>query len=1285
MDDPHHSVPSRLYFRSFAQWWSATPRAGWLEYGFALAVTFLAFGLQEALGFRTQLQIQILQLHTHVELRGFVAFLVAIVLSALVGGIGPALLSTLLAAGLMARFLMPPSHSWQIAGQGYRWQWTTFIVSGLVCGILIELRHYKKQRRLASDRFQNATLASIGDAVITTDQLGNNTFLNREAEQLTGWKHHEAVGRPLGEVFMIINEETRQREEDTVRRVLRTGAATTPSGHTLLVSRDGREAPITESVAPIMHADGKLAGFVLVFRDETGSREARAELQKSLELQEQVTRIVNAAPAVIYSFRRRPDGTTCFPFASPELEEILGTSRAELVENGALAFSQVHPDDLPHVLATIDESARALSTWQCEFRATSSARGEIWLEARAIPEREADGGTLWHGFMNDITERKRSEQRLQLLNTALEAAANAVVLTDSSGLIVWVNAAFTAMTGYSAAEAIGQNPRILKSGVHPQSFYETMWNTVAEGHVWSGEVVNKRKDTTLYTEQMTITPVLNDRGVLKHFIAIKQDVTQHRMAEERLRASEANYRLLFDAASDEITVMDAHGHYLDANPAACRTLGFTREELLSRSITDCLDAENIPRFASFMEDLLVGKVATDEWRGHRKDGSLFICELHATRLTDGRMLGIGRDVTERKRAAQALLESEEKFRTLADLVPQMVWIATPDGRNIYSNQRCVEYTGMSWEESYGEGWGKRIHSDDVQATWDAWNQALATGEPGHIESRMRMADGSYRWFLTQWAPFRDASGKVVKWFGTSTDIDAMKQADEALRLSEERLRLAVRVAAMGIWELRFPTFTLIWSPEVRDIFGVPADAPQPGFEDAALFTHPDDRALVGKQIEHLIAGTPIQLDHRIIRPDGTVRWIEVTGKAEFDDSGQPVRCLGTIRDVTERHRLEQRFLQAQKMEAVGRLSGGVAHDFNNLLMVIGGYGDLLKEEVGSDERLGPMIEAILKASNRAASLTHQLLAFSRKQILMPTVIDLNSVLADLGNMLPRLVGEDIVLEIVPGNGLGRVMADASQIQQVVMNLAVNARDAMPDGGRLTIETANADWDETYGREYGIEAKPGSFVLLSVADNGIGMDRETQAHLFEPFFTTKDVDKGTGLGLSIVYGVVKQSGGFIWVASEPGQGTTFKIYLPRIEEKETTISETRISSKSHRGSETILLVEDEEGVREAISHFLRAQGYTVLEARNPSAAIEIAEQQRGPIHLLITDIIMPEMNGRELARQLAAIRPEMSALYISGYTDRAQTDGTTIDSAMNFLQKPFGFDVLGRKMRDILKR
>jgi len=642
------------------------------------------------------------------------------------------------------------------------------------------------------------------------------------------------------------------------------------------------------------------------------------------------------------------------------------------------------------------------------------------------------------------------------------------------------------------------------------------------------------------------------------------------------------------------------------------------------------------------------------------------------------------DITERKRAEADLQEREEQLRLFVEYAPAALAMFDREMRYLSVSRRWRADHGLGDRELRGVS-----HYEVFRELPERWQAAHRRGLAGEVlredDDCFERVDGTVQSVAWQVRPWHDPRGEIGGIVIFTEDITERKRVQETLRISEERLRLAVRVAAMGVWELQLPERVVTWSLEIFDIFGVPADSPQPSFEDAARFTHPDDRSRVEEQIVLLLAGKPIQVTYRIIRPDGELRWIEISAQAEFDASGQPVRSIGVIRDVTESRQLEAQFRQAQKMEAVGRLSGGVAHDFNNILMIITGYGDLLKEQLGSDERLRPMIEAILSAANRAASLTHQLLAFSRKQILAPEVLDLNSILADLGKMLPRLIGEDIDLEIIPGNGLGRVMADASQIQQVVMNLVVNARDAMPEGGRLTIETANAEWDDKHGREYGIEAKPGSFVLLSVADNGIGMDRETRAHLFEPFFTTKDVNKGTGLGLSIVYGVVKQSGGFIWVDSEPGQGTTFKIYLPRIEEKETIISATRVSPKSYRGSETILLVEDEPGVREAISHFLRAQGYTVLEANNPSTALEIAQEQSKRIHLLLTDMIMPEMNGRDLAKRLTATRPEMGVLYISGYIDRGIAGGTNIDAEMNFLQKPFGFDVLGRKLRDIPDR
>ena len=391
-----------------------------------------------------------------------------------------------------------------------------------------------------------------------------------------------------------------------------------------------------------------------------------------------------------------------------------------------------------------------------------------------------------------------------------------------------------------------------------------------------------------------------------------------------------------------------------------------------------------------------------------------------------------------------------------------------------------------------------------------------------------------------------------------------------------------------------------------------------------------------------------------------------------------------LNDVSERKRMEAQFLQAQKMEAIGQLAGGIAHDFNNLLTIIKGYSQLSLMELKEGGPLRENIEEINKASDRASDLTHQLLAFSRRQILEMKVLDLNALLPGVEMMLRRVIGEDIELVTRLAEDLGRVKSDRGQIEQVIMNLAVNARDAMPDGGKLTIETANAELDEAYARAH-VAVTPGRYVMLSVSDTGVGMTPEVRGRVFEPFFATKEKVKGTGLGLSTVYGIVKQSGGNIWVYSEPGKGTTFKIYLPRVDEPLEEVVERVAGGELHRGDETILVVEDEDKVREVAVRILSGQGYRVLEASQGLDAFLIFTEHDGPIHLLLTDVVMPKMSGRELAETLMSIRPRIKVLYMSGYTDNAIVHHGVLETGMDFIQKPFAVDTLARKVREVLDK
>ena len=395
-----------------------------------------------------------------------------------------------------------------------------------------------------------------------------------------------------------------------------------------------------------------------------------------------------------------------------------------------------------------------------------------------------------------------------------------------------------------------------------------------------------------------------------------------------------------------------------------------------------------------------------------------------------------------------------------------------------------------------------------------------------------------------------------------------------------------------------------------------------------------------------------------------------------------VRALREAEEKAEHKRLEEQFRQAQKMEAIGQLAGGIAHDFNNLLTVINGYSELMLQTLSADDPQRNSLEQIKTAGKRAALLTQQILAFSRRQVLEPRVLDLNEAVATMDKLLRRMIGEDIALVSSPDPALWRVKADPGQIEQIIMNLAVNARDAMSQGGKLTIETANVELDEAYARRHA-SVQPGPYVMLAVSDTGIGMDAKTQARIFEPFFTTKEPGKGTGLGLSTVYGIVKQSGGNIWIYSEPGKGATFKIYLPRVDEEVEVTAPVPVRPETLRGSETILLVEDDEMVRALAGAILQYNDYTVLETRNGQEALRICQEHPGPIHLLITDVVMPGMSGRELADRLAPLRPSMKILYMSGYTDNAIVRHGVLDIGTAFLQKPFTPVALAQKVRKVL--
>ena len=574
-------------------------------------------------------------------------------------------------------------------------------------------------------------------------------------------------------------------------------------------------------------------------------------------------------------------------------------------------------------------------------------------------------------------------------------------------------------------------------------------------------------------------------------------------------------------------------------------------------------------------------------------------------------------------------------------------------------------------------------SAEAGAAWQGI-QAVLTGSipefnlkyPCHSSDRQR-------WFLLQVTPLVEPDFGAAVVF--HQDITARELAEQALVESQMRLAQAVQASRVGPWDWDLVTGAVHYSREWLAQIGREAEPPAPTLAEWEGWVHPEDRDRFQAGLKDCLASPAgsVDLEYRLLHRDGSYRWMNSRGQLFRDGAGRPGRILGCQLDVTERKSLEDQFRHAQRMESVGRLAGGVAHDFNNLLTIILGYSDLLLGGRGVDQHTRDSLGEIKKAGERAAALTGQLLAFSRKQVLVPAVLDLNQVVADCEKMLRRLLGADVDLITRLAPNLGRITADAGQLEQVLLNLVINARDAMPQGGRLTIETS--PWRQTEGGPDFPGLKPGHHVVLRVTDTGMGMDEATRSRVFEPFFTTKEQGKGTGLGLAMVFGFIKQSGGHISVVSAPGQGCCFTIILPVTEFVETPESAAQPGHPPATGSETILLVEDEPSVRELARKILHHWGFDVLVASRGDEALALARTHPGPIHLLITDVVMPGMGGPRLAEAVQALHPAVKTLYISGYTDDTVIRHGIQHSDTAFLQKPFSIEALPAKARKVLDR
>ena len=768
-----------------------------------------------------------------------------------------------------------------------------------------------------------------------------------------------------------------------------------------------------------------------------------------------------------------------------------------------------------------------------------------------------------------------------------------------------------------------------------------------------------------------------------------QDITARKRAEEKLRETEQRLRLVIENSTNLFYI-------------------HTRDQILtyvspqSREFFDCEPAEALVRWTELITDHPLNRAGIEAAQraidtGRRqpsyplecigKKGRKIWVEVNETPIVEqGRTVAVAgtlTDITGRKHAEKEREQYFSFFQTSADLM----CIANPDGIFLKTNPAFTVTLGYTANELVSKPILEFVHPDDRQATRDEIFRQQETGFTENFENRYLCKDGSIKWL--SWRVSYDKVGGIV--FATARDITAKKEAEAALQESEFFFRESQRAAAVGSYKADLTAGYWQSSEVLDELFGI-----GPGYDRSIQgwldIAHPDDREMLERYLkEEVIAQQKMfTREYRIIRKnDGEIRWVSGLGALRLENDGQTLILTGTIQDITEQKRkdqenekLEAQLQQIQKIESVGRLAGGVAHDFNNMLSVILGHVEMAQQKELVSPSLQEHLIQIQKAASRSADIVRQLLAFARRQTVSPEVLDLKDTVNTTLKMISRLIGEEIELLWRPDDDLWPIRMDPAQIDQILANLCINARDAISGIGRISLAARNFSCDDLFSRRH-TGMVSGDYVLLTVSDDGCGMSQEILKKIFEPFFTTKGVGQGTGLGLATVYGIVKQNGGFIDVYSEPERGTSFRIYLPRYLGKEEQIQAAEVTTAVERGKETVLLVEDELAILDVATQMLEMQGYRVLAAATPGAAIRLAEEHRGEIHLLMTDVVMPEMNGRELAEKLLSLYPGLKRLFMSGYTADAIAHHGVLDEGVQFIQKPFTFKTLAAKVREVL--
>jgi two-component system, cell cycle sensor histidine kinase and response regulator CckA len=1033
---------------------------------------------------------------------------------------------------------------------------------------------------------------------------------------------------------------------------------------------------------------GRPARLVGISIDVTERK--RVEEQRSL-----LASIVDSCEDAILS--KNLDGTIVSWNAGAE--KLFGYTADEIVGKPvSLLLPPEQEQEFPNILRRIQLGAR-LEHYEVTRLRKDGRRVDV--SVTISPIRDSAGTLVGSSTIaRDITGRKLAEAALQesqqRFKEVFDFTSDCIFLIDVTAdgrfKFAGFNAAEERAVGFSSADVSGKFIEEVVSEQVANEVYEHYRHCLKLGTVISYEEELALPIGHRYFHSNLI-PVRNAAGRIHRIVGIARDITAYKQAEEAVRMSQQRLELAQEAGGVATWDWDIVANQKHCSKEYWRLYGLQERDLapLPEEWLRLVHHEDRTRITEELTRALDGAGHYNtEFRVVWPDGTVHWLSGKGEVLRDlngkpTRMLGVNTDISERKYADQALRESEERFRNLADTAPVMIWVAGTDKVLTFFNKTWLDFVGRMLEQELDNGWVQSVHPDDLDRCFASYSASFDAREPFHIEYRLRRTDGEYRWVLCSGVPRFASGGVFAGYIGSDIDITDVKRAEQelvlnqALRESEEKYHGIVETMTEGVWILDHEDRTTFVNQQMAAMLGYSVE--HMAGRHVLDFKDEEARPIALQKLERRRQGITEQYDSTFQTSDGRRLTVLISTRPLWDSDGRYAGTLGVITDITERSLLEERLHQANKMEAIGRLAGGVAHDFNNLLTVINGYSDLLLRNSNTGDRTYAQITEIRSAGQRAQELTNQILAFSRNQKRATDTLNLGGVIEDVEEMLRRLIGEDIELLTIFDPGLGYVRADRTEVVQILLNLAVNARDAMPTGGTLTFVLANVEVDDKDVRTHP-GTRSGAHVLLTVTDTGFGMDAEIQKHLFEPFFTTKQAGKGTGLGLATVYGIVSQGGGWIEVESKPRQGTTFRIYWPRV-------SAVLPSEKDHAilpdqplfGTETVLVVEDQPQVREMTCSILRQFGYQILEASSGEEALCLAQDYAEPLHLLLTDVIMPGMNGQELATRLRTIR-SMPVLFMSGYSDSTETAN---DSGAAYIQKPFTPDTLVRTVREVLSR